>query len=286
MNCTAPRAISFLAATLCIITNCAVATTATWVGEDASSSWGVANNWSNHTAPQSGVDSVLFQSTNHSGEPELHETFIVSAGNSMTSAGNTDGVLRIGNGGHLIVAQGATLDFATRGNYTIAEASGAMRVTFEAGASVKLHRFINGSNVDHSTEFIADQAGVTTAAVSNAIFIRGGRLDINLEQYDLNNGSDLVLFTYLHLPSQNTGFNEIQLSEGWSGEIDYHYKTETGKNAIAITNLQREGHYVDIPEPKAYTLLISGVAAMIALARRRRSHLNTTTSANQRRIVL
>ena len=286
MNRIVHRVIPLLATMLGIAANCALASTATWVCEDASSSWGVANNWSNHTAPQSGVDSVLFQSTNHSGEPELHETFIVSAGNSMTSAGNTDGVLRIGNGGHLIVAQGATLDFATHGNYTIAEASGTMQVTFEPGATVKMKRYINGENDDHTTQFIADQNGITTVDVNNAIFICGGRLDINLEQYDLNNGSDLVLFTYLHLPSQNTGFNEIQLSEGWSGEIDYHYKTETGKNAIAITNLQREGHYADIPEPKAYTLLISGVAAVIALARRRRTHLKTTTSANQRRIVL
>ena len=270
MNRIVHRVIPLLATMLGIAANCALASTATWVGEDASSSWGVANNWSNHTAPQSGVDSVLFQSTNHSGEPELHETFIVSAGNSMTSAGNTDGVLRIGNGGHLIVAQGATLDFATHGNYTIAEASGTMRVTFEAGASVKLHRFINGSNVDHSTEFIADQAGVTTAAVSNAIFIRGGRLDINLEQYDPSNGSDIVLFTYLHYPSQNTGFSEIQLTEGWSGKINYHYVTDTGLKAIALTDLKNKGHYVDIPEPKATGLILCSLAAAIVLARRRR----------------
>ena len=286
MNVIVPRAIPLLATMLGITVNCALANTATWVGEGDTAIWSISKNWSNHTAPQSGNDSVILHRSNQSGDPQINGTFVIGAGNSMTSTDGTDGILRIGDGGHLIVAQGATLDFATHGNYTIAEASGTMQVTFEPGATVKMKRYINGENDDHTTQFIADQNGITTVDVNNAIFIRGGRLDINLEQYDLNNGSDLVLFTYLHLPSQNTGFNEIQLSEGWSGEIDYHYKTETGKNAIAITNLQREGHYADIPEPKAYTLLISGVAAVIALARRRRTHLKTTTSANQRRIVL
>lgn len=188
----------------------------------------------------------------------------------MISTAQTDGVLRIGHGGHLIIAKGGTLDFATQGGYTIAEASGTMRVTFEAGATARMKRFINGSNLDHTTQFIADHAGVTTVEVSSAIFIRGGRLDVNLEQYDLRNGSDLVLFTYLHKPSQNTGFNEIQLTEGWSGTIDYNYVTDTGQKAIAMTDLKNKGHYVDIPEPKAYGLILSALTAATALTRRRR----------------
>jgi len=190
----------------------------------------------------------------------------------MTSAEHSNGILRIGNGGHLIVAKGATLDFSTQGGYTIAEAPGAsnMRITFEAGANVKLETFINGLNQDHTTQFIAAPSGITTVEASRAIFIRGGRLDINLEQYDLSYGPDLVLFTYLHLPPQNTGFNEIHLTEGWSGTIDYHYITDTGLNAIAMTDLENKGHYVDIPEPKVTGLILCSLAAAVALARRPR----------------
>ena len=274
MNPRTFQCIRLFAAALCICINNSDARTATWDGEGISSCrWLDPANWINDTPPQSGIDSVLLQPTNHSVEPQLFGTFIVGVGKHIRSNDEGfKGILRIGDGGHLIIAQGATLDLTSAGAYSLAEGHGSMRLTIEGGASVKLQNFFNGNGLlqDHTTEFIANQSGITTVAVNNTPVIIGGRLEIDLKQYNLSNGRELVLFTYSEYSGQSTGFEEILLSEGWSGTIDYHYTTGNGLKAIAMTDLENKGAYVDIPEPKSYGLILSGLTAVAALIRRRR----------------
>ena len=106
--------------------------------------------------------------------------------------------------------------------FSLAEGHGTMmRLSIEAGAHVVMESFFNGSDRDHTTEFIADSGGVSKIEVERTIFIHGGRLEVDLEAYDLTHGTDLVLFTYANYSdTHNTGFAEVQLSEGWSGTVD------------------------------------------------------------------
>ncbi len=279
MNRHLSNVTSLKVATLALTTLCSVAHagTALWNGAHSySQSWEEAQNWNNNTPPRSGIDSIRFHAPDPSKpagqhtDASLHAPFIIGDGQRMDSTANSKGVLRISNNGHLIVAKGGTLDFATQGNFTIAEGRGTMRLTVEAGAQVAIPGFYNGNNQDHTTEFIADQTGVSPIKVSHSAFIRGGRLEVDLEHYQLENGTDLVLFTQLRHPPQSTGFSEIKLSEGWSGDIDYHYTTVSGQAAIALTNLSKKGAPVGIPEPHTYALIFAGITASLALSRRRR----------------
>ena len=168
------------------------------------------------------------------------------------------------------MSPGGTLDFESAGNYLLAEGHGSMQFTVEAGARVQLKRFFNGNNRNHTTRFIADADGVSPIEISQAAFINGGRLEIDLGQYDLSQGTELVLLTYGFYPPQSAGFKEVQLSEGWSGQIDYNYTSPNGQSAIAITQLHRqEDATVGIPEPQSYGLLLGCLSAACAWARRR-----------------
>ncbi len=242
-----------------------------------SESWEEPTNWSTNTTPQSGIDSVIFypNAATPGNKPKprsqalLHETFVIGAGQQMRSADQSKGVLRINDGGHLVIARGGTLDFSTNGEFNLAEGGGKMRLTVEAGASVKVSGLYNGTNTNHTIHFIADQSGVSPIEVKHSAHINGGRLEVDLDQYDLRNGSDLILITQLRTAPQTTTFKEVVISEGWSGTIDYNYLTTDGRAAIALTKLQQTGKPVGIPEPSAYGLIFCSIAATVTLLQRR-----------------
>lgn len=255
------------------------AATIQWAGKHPDSkSWEEPSNWSTNRTPLSGIDSVTFypdaatlaNKPNHRTQPMLHETFVIGAGQQMVSADKSNGVLRIDDGGHLVIARGGTLDFSTNGEFNLAEGGGDMRLTVEAGASVKVSGFYNGSNTNHTIRFIADQHGVSPIEVKYSAHINGGRVEVDLESYDLRNGSDLILITQLRTAPQTTTFKEVVISGGWSGTMDYNYLTSDGRAAIALTNLHKTGEPVGIPEPSAYGLILSTITLAMALTRRRR----------------
>ena len=282
MNLSPKNVISFKVATIALTTICSISHAATvkWNGgHPDSQSWEEPANWSSDTAPQSGTDSVSFypdetalaSNPNYRSQPILNGTFVIGEGERMISTHNTNGVLRINDGGHLVVARGGTLDFTSQGAFNLAEGGGTMRLTIQAGANVKVTGFYNGTHKDHTIEFIADQSGVSPIEVKYAAHINGGRLEVDLEHYDPKIGSDLILITQLRSAPQTTAFDEVIITGGWSGTMDYNYATADGRHAIALTGLRKNTDTVDIPEPSSYGLILCAVAACKTIARRRRS---------------
>jgi hypothetical protein len=278
-NCISKITATLTAAiTVCMAYSTAHAATLTWSGgAQDSESWENPTNWSNHCEPQSGMDSVtlnpavdsLGNKLNQRSQLWLNKTFLIGEGQQMTSADQSNGVLRIDDGGHLIIARGGTLDFATHGAFDLAEGRGKMRLTVEAGANVKVSGLYNGTHKDHTIQFIADAHGVSPIEVKYAAYINGGRLEIDLDNYDLRNGSELVLITQLMSVRETTTFNEVTLSSGWTGTIDYNYITSDGRTAIALTHLQKTSEPVSIPEPSAFGLILSAITAAMTLTSRR-----------------
>ena len=263
----------------------ASARTAIWTGTNERPIWQDAHNWVDGIPPESGSDSVLFDQVTPEGivsndyNPQLRTDFVLAAGQSMRSTDNTQGVLRLGEDVTLTIAKGAALDFSA-GQFSLAEGGKTARLMIEAGATVRLHAFFNGNNIDHTTHFIADHNGVTTVKVESATYIIGGTLQVDLEHYDLSQGSDLVLFIHSEYPQLSTGFAQIKLSKGWSGEIDYHYQTASGKKGIALTNLKKPDSSVSIPESSHYGLLLAVFTLCATLSRRTRrtSHKRAMSS--------
>lgn len=178
--------------------------------------------------------------------------------------------MRIGNGGHLTVATGGSLDLLLGGQQgNIAESGNSNQtMTFEAGATARVFRHWNSTDWTH--EFIADENGVTTFEIQSSFTLRGtgSVLDVDLSNYDLSNGDTLVLFDYgsLTLASQapgDNGFGTMRLSGGWSADLDLYYDLGGGDLAIALTNIR-------VPEPSTFALATFGLLGLGFAGRRRR----------------
>lgn len=210
-------------------------------------------------APQSGVDSVRLDPG--VGEAFLNSEFTIASGQSMTTSATGGVALRLGTGADLTIASGSTLDFKTAGNGYLAENGDAnVKVTIESGATARVDRFFDASN--WTTKFVAGATGVTTFEASD-LYLRGGTLEVDLSNYDLMNGTELVLWDYNILGNGGT-YGAVNLT-GLSGTIDYAYDIGGGDLGIAITNIV-------VPEPSS-TLLLSSVLGLFSTLFRRRRRL-------------
>jgi len=168
------------------------ATLLTWDNGGVDNSFTNADNWNPDQAPVSGSDSLVFGSGG-SGTPSFTSSFTIGSGQTF----NTDDsfVFRLGDGSHLTLATGGTLDFITGGNGIFAESGDLnQRLTLEAGATARTDQYFDSTG--WTTEFVANAAGVTTFEVAGNFFLRGGPLEVDLSSYDISNGSDLILFDY------------------------------------------------------------------------------------------
>lgn len=226
----------------------------TWVG-GTGTNFETAANWSPAQAPNSGNDSIDFAAT--SDQVSITSEFTIGSGQTFTG-GNT---FRIGNGGDVTVATGGSLNFGS-GIWAEGGAVG-QRFTIEAGATAQANQWFNETG--YTIEFVANAAGVTTFDVSQFAYLRAGTLEVDLTNYDIANGTTLVLIntpTVLYDPA-NTGqsFGTVTLTDGWSGTIDYNYDDGEGTTGIALTNI--------IPEPSTYALLGGLLALGYVMVRRR-----------------
>lgn len=201
----------------------------TWDDGGAGSTFATAANWVGDVAPVSGADSVFFDTAVSSNTAFLTSPFTVGNGQLFAASGGSNYVFRITNNGHLTVASGGVLDFATNSGL-VAEGSGTMRLTLEAGATASAWRFFDTAG--YTTEFVADASGVTTFEITSGLFLSGnGALELDLTSYDLGNGQAVVLFDY---PSGTpSGFASVTVT-GASGSIDLAYDQGGGDKAIAF----------------------------------------------------
>lgn len=191
--------------------------------------------WGGGIAPLSGTDSVVIAHNIN-----ITSEFTIASGETMTA---TAGTLRIGGGGHLTVATGGSLDL---GNFNLAESSAGGQLTIEAGATAKVKRMWNDETApSYINEWIADASGVTTLEVTDRFTLRGTNsvLQIDLSNYDISNGTTLVLVDYENLSVQeqavgDNGWNSIVLTDGWSADLDLAYDIDgNGDLGIALTNI-------------------------------------------------
>ena len=201
----------------------------TWDDGGAGSAFATAANWVGDVAPVSGADSVFFDTAVSGNTAFLSSAFTVGNGSLFFAANGTNYVFRIANNGHLTIASGGALDFATNSGL-LAEGSGTMRLTLEPGATASSWRFFDTAG--YTTEFVADASGVTTFEIASGLFLSGnGALELDLTSYDVGNGQAVVLFDY---PSGTpSGFASVTVT-GASGSIDLEYDQGGGDKAIAF----------------------------------------------------
>ena len=221
-------------------------------GDGGGNAFELDNNWDTNTAPVSGVDDVLIGSG--IGNAQLNSAFDIASGKTFTGTGG-QAVLRLAAGGHLTVKTGGTLDFsnaifAEAGNPTV----NPQQLTFEAGATASFASFFDAT--DWVTTWKADAAGVTTATVTSNFFHRGDFI-VDLTDYDISNGTTLVIFDYNSYSPQ--GGETIQITGGKTGTVVTNYDQGGGDLAIAITNIA--------PEPSSLALL--GLGGLLVARRRR-----------------
>jgi len=206
--------------------------------------WETASNWYTNTVPVSGVDSVVLNGDiggANKGEAFLISVFTLASGQTMTSAADP------GDAEDLKLSNNAVLTFATGSELNIGMLSRAnknsqnMRCTFEAGVTASLTQYKAGE--DTTTEFVANAAGVTTVVAAAVVLDYGDgestelvpdALEVDLANYDIANGTTLVLFDYESLTGT---FATVTLTGGFTGTIDYAYDQGGGDLGIALTNL-------------------------------------------------
>lgn len=198
------------------------AVTLVWDGGGSSRGWSIVQNWVGDPVnpPASGVDSVSF-ATGTATYAVMNYAFVLGGSQSITQGGVTE--LRVDH--DLTLSSGSTLNLAISGsvlNVLPATAGDDPTITVEAGASVTARRLLTGrADYDSTWKFIADAAGVSTVNVTERLYIRGRTdLIVDLTDYNIENGTTLVLFGYAIL-NEAGPFNSVTLTRGWSGTIDY-----------------------------------------------------------------
>lgn len=190
--------------------------------------------------------------------------FVIASGQSMIS---TAGVGRLG-AAQLTVSTGGTLDLTS--GTGLAESSGGGHLTIEADATARVVKYWN-DEASYTNEWIASSSGVTTFEVVDLFILRGtgSVLRVDLDAYDVaTHGSTLVLVDYGSLLLQNqgagdNGWGSVELSDGWSADLELSYDLGGGDMGVALTNITAA-----VPEPSSTALL--GVAGLTLGLRRRR----------------
>lgn len=217
--------------------------TITWDDGAGDANWSSAANWDSDSVPVDG-DSVVLTPTTHS---FLDIGWSIRNGRSLTA---DDAVLTSdGYGDDLGIITGGSLTLATGGEMNIgfmrprSDAPNGGAFIIEPGAT--LNTMVYGlSSKQLNITFIADAEGVTTWSNSLAglgkFTVGGDTLTVDLSDYDIANGTTLVLMDYAGDINDlnSTAFSQVTLSEGWSGTIDYAYDQGGGDLAIALTNIQ------------------------------------------------
>jgi len=176
----------------------------------------VGTTWVGGVAPASGIDSVVIDHTLN-----LFSEFTIGSGQSMTSTVTTSG-MRIGDGGHLTVATGGSMNLP---GFDMPESGAGGHLTIEAGATARVDRYWNDEgSPSYINEWIADASGVTAFQIDGKFTLRGTEsvLEVDLTDYDIANGDTLVLVDYGSLVYQSgTGFGTVNIYGGLTGTIDY-----------------------------------------------------------------
>ena len=202
----------------------------TWDNGGSGSDFSTDANWIGDVAPISGAQSVLFDTAVNGDTAYLKSAFTVASNQVMLSTYNGV-VMRIGANAELTVETGGALDFTSGGNGEIAQdGDSPVVVTIEGGAKASIFRYYPQSN--WTNKFVATSAGVTTFEVKQQLFLKGS-LVVDVSNYDVANGTDLVLFDYGTLAGDGV-FSNITVVGG-SGTIDYAYDQGGGDLAIALT---------------------------------------------------
>ncbi len=210
--------------------------TLTWDDTAGDDNWSSGANWVGDpaTGPRSG-DSVVLTATAQS---LLDGAWTIVNGASLTSA-------TTGFGDELVLQSDSDLTLATGGTMDI----GFMRprftsggqFTIEPGASLDTDNYGFGS-ISATITFEANAAGVTTWNNTGQFQMGGDNLVVDLSNYDIANGSTLVLVDY-NVEGDLGGqtFASVDVFGGLTGTIDYAYDQGGGDLAIAITGIKTPG---------------------------------------------
>jgi hypothetical protein len=176
-------------------------------------------NWIGAVAPVSGSDSIAFDASISTADCYLKSEFVLASNKILL--GNSSQIMRLADGGHLSIAEGAVVD-----TITLAQGSGTRRLTIDAGASVKFRNlFFDGFDVN----FMANTQEVSTAECNAMYSINTANLHVDMTDYDTANGNALVLFDYSFAPG--SPFSSITVTNG--GDV------------ITVTTNTANDYYID-----------------------------------------
>jgi hypothetical protein len=209
-----------------------------WDDGGADDNWSNPTNWVDDVAPTNG-DSVVLTATTQS---FLDYDWTIESGRSLTSTTN-------GSADDMGISPGASLTLATGGTMDIGllrpRSSGTRNFIIESGAS--LDTDVYGSGFQMDITFKADAMGVTTWNHSGNIGFLADTLTVDLSDYDVASGSELILVDYDGVFDGNA-FSATNVSHGWTVDLDYAYDQGGGDLAIALTNI------VELPKGMVFTI--------------------------------
>lgn len=204
----------------------------TWDDGAGDAYWSSGDNWDGGVAPVDG-DSVVLITTSQN---VLDYAWTIGSGKSLTSTATGYGdELRIATGGRLTLASGGTMDIA----FMRPSAVPGGDFIIESGANLTTEAYGLG-NQTHNISYIADAAGVTTWFNSGGLNTLQPGLDnltIDLTNYEIANGTTLVLVDYETTAWNSSTFSSVTLTEDWAGTIDYAFDQGGGDLAIALINI-------------------------------------------------
>ena len=200
-----------------------------WDGEGANGLWTTTGNWDGDTTlPTSTNDSVELVTAPL--EPTLDTDFTIGSGQYLSNQ-VANLVFRFGTC-VLTVAGGGTLDMSNANIWQNSN-DATRRLVLEAGASARAKSY-NASFPNWTTEFIANAGGVTVFEVDNAVRM-AGPLEVDLTNYNTNNGLDLVLFEYGSIFDAFGATNITGYTETNNTVVDYAYPINgAGDMGIAL----------------------------------------------------
>ena len=200
----------------------------TWTDSAGDELWSSGGNWDSGLAPVNG-DSVVLVPVDQS---QLDYAWVIENGRSLTSTGSgvSDEINLVGSNAILTLASGGSMNVGfLRPRFT-----DGGRFIIEASASLNTDTY-GLASISGNIEFIADAAGVTTWINASSFTAGADHLSVDLSNYDIANGTTLVLIDYEGNFSGE--FATVTLTDGWVGIIDNGYDQGGGDLAVAITDL-------------------------------------------------
>jgi len=206
--------------------------TLTWDDGAGDDNWSSGANWVGDpvVGPVDG-DSVVLTTTAQS---ILDGAWTIVNGASLTS--ETSGV-----GDELVLQSDSDLTLATGGTMDIGfirpRFSSGGQFTIEPGASLDTDAYGLGS-ISATITFEANAGGVTVWNNTGQFQMGGDNLVVDLSNYDIANGTTLVLVDY-NVAGDLGGqtFASVDVFGGLTGTLDYAYDQGGGDLAIAITGI-------------------------------------------------